>query len=80
MRSGRERVAREIGDDIGAAAGHAALKDSRRERSRGTKAVPKFHRNGLTSDDAKYASTMRAAAIRKKVNRLLLIREPCCGV
>ena len=34
----------------------------------------------LTSDDAKYASPMRAAAIKTKVNKLLLIREPRCGV
>jgi hypothetical protein len=40
----------------------------------------KCHRNGLTSDDAKYASPMSAAAIKTKVNTLLLIREPCCGV
>jgi hypothetical protein len=40
----------------------------------------KFQRNGLTSEFAKYASAMSAAAIMTKVNTLLLIREPCCGV
>jgi hypothetical protein len=42
------------------------------QRGRGYRAT-KFHRNGLTSDDAKYASVMSAAAIKTKVNKLLLM-------
>jgi hypothetical protein len=43
-----------------------------REESR-DKSCAEVHRNVPTSDDAKYASARRAAAIKTKVNKLLLI-------